>query len=192
MMPRLKLVYFPGRAKAEMVRMACAFGKIPFEDMTPTEHFGMAWQEGAKAETPYGGLPILLVNDTVLSQSGSIMRYIAGLAKLVPDDPFEAARCDSVFEASQELATSGSPGNVNPIVNVFKGDMFAQKRSEYLAAFPAKLANLSRQLGSGPFFMGAKPYYCDLALYHVLSNTQLLDAGALNVHASPRARTHAA
>ena len=54
------------------------------------------------------------------------MRYVAGLAKLVPDDPLEAARCDSVHEAAQELATA--PTNVNPIVNVFKGEQFEQKK----------------------------------------------------------------
>ena len=70
MAQRLKLVYFPVRAKAECIRMALAFGKIPYEDLTPTEHFGKAWREGSKEETPYGQVPILIVNDTVLPQSG--------------------------------------------------------------------------------------------------------------------------
>ena len=152
-----------------MVRMALAFGKIPYEDLTPTDYYGKGWRDGAKEEAPYGGLPVLVVNDTVLAQSGSIMRYVAGLAKLVPDDPLEAARCDSVFEAAQELACSGHPVNVNPIVNVFRGEQFEQKKAEYFAAFPARLANLARQLGAGPFFTGAKPFYCDLAVYHARS-----------------------
>lgn len=49
-------------------------------------------------------LPLLIIDDKPpLAQSGSIMRYVAGLAGLVPKDPLEAAACDSYFEAAQEL-----------------------------------------------------------------------------------------
>ena len=51
--------------------------------------------------------------------------------------------------------------NVNPIVNVFKGDTFEAKRSEYFANAPSKIANLEKRLSSseagGPFFFGDKP-----------------------------------
>ena len=51
--------------------------------------------------------------------------------------------------------------NVNPIVNVFKGETFEAKRSEYFANAPSKIANLEKRLSSseagGPFFFGDKP-----------------------------------
>merc|ERR1711920_1187430 len=106
------------------------------------------------------------------------MRYVAQLTGLMPTDPLDAAKCDAIFEASQELVTS--PTNVNPIVNVFRGDAFAEKKAAYFEAFPGKLANLARALGDGPFFFGTAPLYCDLAVYHVFSNTQLLEPTALD------------
>ena len=184
----LRLVYFPVRAKAECIRMALRYGKVEYEDVSVSDHFGCGWGAGAKAMAPFNQLPILVVGDAPpLAQSGSIMRYLAGLTGLAPDpaDALTAAACDAVFEASQELAAGDS--NVNPIVNVFRGEQFEEKKATFLGMAPAKIANLAKQLelcsgGAGPFFFGAKPLYCDLSVYHVLSNTLLLDATALDAH----------
>ena len=184
----LRLVYFPVRAKAECIRMALRYGKVEYEDVSVSDHFGCGWGAGAKAMAPFNQLPILVVGDAPpLAQSGSIMRYLAGLTGLAPDpaDALTAARVDAVFEASQELAAGDS--NVNPIVNVFRGEQFEEKKATFFGMAPAKIANLAKQHelcsgGAGPFFFGAKPLYCDLSVYHVLSNTLLLDATALDAH----------
>ena len=205
----LRLVYFPVRAKAECIRMALRYGKVEYEDVSVSDHFGCGWGAGAKAMAPFNQLPILVVGDAPpLAQSGSIMRYLAGLTGLEPDpaDALMVARCDAVFEASQELAAGDS--NVNPIVNVFRGEQFEEKKATFFGMAPAKIANLAKQLelcsgGAGPFFFGAKPLYCDLSVYRapppciplwprvlsaryvcadVLSNTLLLDATALDAH----------
>jgi hypothetical protein len=64
-------------------------------------------------------LPLLVIGDKVLAQTGAQNRYAAKLAGLVPDDQFAAAYCDSIYEAAMEM--SNDPTNVNPIVNVFTG-----------------------------------------------------------------------
>lgn len=67
---RLQLVYFPVRAKAEMVRMALAYGGVPYEFKFPNEYFQTQnWKE-AKPLAPYGQLPLLDVDGEVLAQSG--------------------------------------------------------------------------------------------------------------------------
>ena len=38
--------------------------------------------------------------------------------------------------------------------------------------------------GAGPFLFGPKPLYCDFSVFHVLSNTLLLDTTALDSHPS--------
>ena len=43
-----------------------------------------------------------------------------------------AARCDAIYEASCELTAGGGACNVNPLVNVYKGDDYAAKRAAYL------------------------------------------------------------
>ena len=120
---RLRLVYFPVRARAECIRMALIFGGVAFEDLSVAEYFGKGWRDGAKAETPFGQLPLLVVDDDApLAQSGAIMRYICRdlVPILTPTDGMLAARCDALFEASQELATGAC--NVNPLVKYPVGD----------------------------------------------------------------------
>lgn len=179
---RLRLVYFPVRAKAEMLRMALIFGKVAFEDIGPSDYFGKGWRDGAKQLCPFGQLPLLVVDDEPpIAQSGAIMRYICRslVPSLTPTDAFQAAQCDALFEASQELTVS--PTNVNPLVNVFRGDDFAEKKKTYFEIAPPKIANLAK-LCKGPFFLGETPFYADLAIFHVLSNTCLLEPTALDDH----------
>lgn len=180
MTSRLRLVYFPVRAKGECIRMALKIGDVKYEDISVQNFFGKGWGEGAKAETAFGQLPLLVVNDEPpLYQSGAIMRYVSSVIvpSLTPSDPLVAARCDQFFEASQELATT--PTNVNPIVNVFRGEDFEQHKKTYLELSPPMLANLERFLEAapdgGPFFLGQTIYYCDLGIFHVLDNTRSLD-----------------
>lgn len=209
------MVYFSVRARAECPRMIMEYGKIPYVDETCAQYFGKSWpdlkKEGGGAVPAFGQLPLLVVDGQPLSQSGSIVRYLAGMCavsgpchrlrpprprhaprppptgafdprrrvpSLVPSDALTAARCDAVFEASQEPALAG----INPIVNVFKGETFEQKKKEYFETFPSKLANLSRALGDGPFFFGATPLYCDFGVYHPLSNARLVEPTALDAH----------
>lgn len=136
----LKLVYFPVQARGEAIRMCLAYGKVPYQEVAPTAYFGCSWREGAKNKTPFGGLPIIEADGKVISQSGSCVRYCAALADLIPSDPIEAAQCDAIFEYSQDLST------LNPIVNVFRGDVFAQKKEEYFSTFPTALERLTKQL----------------------------------------------
>ena len=64
-----------------------------------------------------------------LGQSGSINRYLASLVKnkpgFYPSDAAELAYCDMIHETAQDIA------QINPIVNMFSGDTFAGKKSEY-------------------------------------------------------------
>eukprot|EP00957_Ditylum_brightwellii_P141988 10817403-Ditylum_brightwellii.AAC.1 len=64
------------------------------------------------------------------------------MANLIPSDQIMAAQCDAVFEASQDF------GGINPIVNMFTGDVFQAKKDEFFQTFPSKLAQVAKQLGS--------------------------------------------
>ena len=64
----------------------------------------------------------------ISGQSGTINRYLASLVEkpgFYPADKAELAFCDMVHETAQELAV------INPIVNVFKDDLFQQKKTDY-------------------------------------------------------------
>lgn len=163
--------------------MILEYGKIPYQDKSVQQYFGKSWPE-AKGELlpPFGQLPLLDVDGTVIAQEAAISRYCASLVPgLLPEDPLLLATCDAIFHAAEELASS------NPIVNVFRGEQFEEKKKEYLAyQLPRRLANFARLIekSGGPFTQGATPTYADFKLYHHLSNTRLLDPAVLNINAT--------
>ena len=106
---RIRIVYFDVRARAEQIQLMCAYKKCPIEQLNVKEFFGTSWQH-AKPLTPYGSLPILVMDDgSILAQTGAIARYVGSQLGLVPKDAAQAAFADSVWHASYELS------HVNPI-----------------------------------------------------------------------------
>lgn len=164
--------------------MILEYGEIPYKDLSVQDYYGCTWQEAkASGKAPFGQLPLLVVDgSTVIAQTGAIARYAAGLVPgLMPEDPLERARADMIFECGAELMAM--PTNVNPIVNIFRGEDFAAKKAEYLQVAPPKIKNLARLLGDGGrFFLGDSVRFCDFAVYHVLSNTRLLEPSLVEEH----------
>ena len=172
---KIQIVYFPVRARAEAPRLILEYGGVDYEDITAKDFCGEGWP-GAKPFTPFGQLPVMVVDGEVIAQSGSIVRYCAKLVPaLVPTDAIAAAKCDMIFEAGQEMTA------VNPVVNIFKGAAFAKKKEAFFKDFPPKLANLAKLLdkSDGPFFLGATPYYCDLGVFHQLDNCRSVEPECL-------------
>lgn len=175
----LKIVYFGVRARAEAIKMTLAYGKIEYTEVSPNDYYGKEWPEARLSDEgpPFNQVPVLAVGDAEIGQSGSIVRYAASLAKAVPEDPVLAAKCDSVFETSQELAM------INPIVNLMKGDDFTEKKKNFFEkTYPLRLKALARFLGDQEFFCGEKPMYCDFAVWHVMDLARLLEPTALDSH----------
>jgi glutathione S-transferase len=185
--PKLKIVYFAVRAKAEPIRMTLEFGKIPYEDVSVSQYFKMSWPEVKKAGlVPYGQLPCLDVDGQLIAQEAAIARFCADLVPgLVPSDPLERARCESIYHAGEELFIS------NPLLNVYRGETFDLKKKEFMEnCFPRRLQNFAKLIANsgGPFTMGSKPTYADFKLYHHLSNVQLIEANAFDQDSSDTIR----
>lgn len=173
-LPKLQIVYFPVRARAETARMILSYGKVPYQDETSQSFWGKSWPE-VKAEglLPFNQLPALVIDGNILCQSGAINRYCASLVPaLIPTTALEAAKADSIHDLAQELTP------VNPIVNVFKGEVFQDKKIDFFTnTLPARLTSIERLLKSsgGPFTCGSTPYYCDFAVYHQLDLARLVE-----------------
>ena len=181
-LPRLQLIYFKLRALAEAPQMMMHYANVPYTYEMAWDFYGKPWAE-AKPEVAFGQLPVLVVDShTYIWQSGAITRYVATLTGTIPDDPLLVAQVDAVFDSTQELFPP-----LNPTVNVTAGDVHEQRKQTFLDSFPATLMNFAKQLerkDDGPFFFGAKPYYCDFSAYHHFSLAQILKADILNPHAS--------
>mmetsp|Transcript_51509 Transcript_51509/g.95290 ORF Transcript_51509/g.95290 Transcript_51509/m.95290 type:complete len:220 (-) Transcript_51509:144-803(-) len=98
MAPKLRLHWwdFPGRG-AEPTRLALTLKGIPFDDV----RYPRSKPETAadiRARSPFGFIPCLEIDDVVITESTTIMRYVGRLCGYMPDDPVEAAKVDQVLD----------------------------------------------------------------------------------------------
>jgi glutathione S-transferase len=98
-MPQLKLTYFDVHGgRAEPARLAMHIGGVVFED------YRFAFSEFAEVRkaTPFGQVPTLHVDGTVVTQGDAITRYVGKLAGLYPDDAYQALLCDEVMSVVED------------------------------------------------------------------------------------------
>jgi len=175
-MTDLTLVYFKMRALGEAPQMMLRHRDHPYRYAMGWDYFGKPWAE-AKPEVTYRQLPMLVTEDgTRITQTGAIMRYLAGRLDLMPTDPLTAALADEVFEGAHELFMP-----LNPVVNFKTGDAFREAGERCLPSLKARFADFERLLArhDGPFFFGAAPYYCDFAAFHHIDLSHFLDESIL-------------
>ncbi|KAH9134525.1 hypothetical protein AeRB84_019722 [Aphanomyces euteiches] len=93
-MATLKLTYFNLAGRAELTRLALYLGDIHFED----DRISMRRLKELKSSLPYGQLPVLTVDDTVMAQSHPIAKYAGTLSGLYPNDnPLDALKVDELL-----------------------------------------------------------------------------------------------
>jgi prostaglandin-H2 D-isomerase / glutathione transferase len=158
-MAKLKLTYFDFHGgRGEPARIALSMGGIPFEDERVK---GTDW-ERRKPGTPFGGLPLLEKDGEILAQSNAINRYVGRLTNLYPSDPWQAALCDEIMEA------------VEDITNKIAATMFlsdeqkkAQRKALVEGPLPFYLARLQQRLEAhgGRYFAGGKLSVADLKVF---------------------------
>jgi glutathione S-transferase len=164
-MPKLKLTYFDfDGGRGEPVRLALVIAGLPFEDDRVKFNEWAARKPG----TPFGALPVLQVDGAVISQSNTITRYVGKLTDLYPEDPWQAARCDEVMDAVEDLN-----GHIGSTISI--GDPEAKKTArEALAAGPMSvhLVRLNAYLESrgGEYFADNRLTVADLKVYSLVAH----------------------
>lgn len=159
-MPKLKLTYFDfDGGRGEPARLALSIAGIDFEDRrVPSD----AWPR-LKSQMPYGALPVLEADGRELTQSNAINRYVGKLANLYPTDPWQAALCDEVMDAVEDIGQQ--------IVATFPMKDAAEKKAarERLAAGPITLylSRLHTQLQQrgGEYFADGRRTVADLRVF---------------------------
>jgi glutathione S-transferase len=105
-MSQLKLSYFDIHGgRAEPARLAMHIGGIPFED----HRFTFPEFAEVRKATPFGQVPVLSVDGTVITQCDAITRYAGKLAGLYPSDPYQALLCDEVMYVVEEASVKLGP-----------------------------------------------------------------------------------
>jgi glutathione S-transferase len=182
--------YLPLRARAEAPRMILSVGKIPYvaKDIPLPEWTGI--KKTGKI-SHFGQLPsLLLPTGRLISQSGSVCRYVAKIAKMYPEDPVAAAEADMVFELAQEMA------DINPVANYYhrSGAEWKDKHEQYFTRLPRRLEAAQKFLGANDFFGGKLPHYGDFGLFHICDITLLVQPDSLDSYPQLKAwmqRMHA-
>jgi glutathione S-transferase len=159
-MPKLTLTYFDfDGGRGEPARLALSMAGIAFEDRRVTFD---AWQT-LKSQMPYGALPVLEVEGHPLTQSNTINRYVGKLTSLYPADAWQAALCDEVMDAVEDIGQQ--------IVATFPIENAAEKKAarEKLAngPIPLYLSRLQDQLQQrgGEYFADGRLTMADMRVY---------------------------
>eukprot|EP00047_Mylnosiga_fluctuans_P024486 m.161850 g.161850 ORF g.161850 m.161850 type:complete len:208 (+) comp9870_c0_seq1:206-829(+) len=154
-----KLIYFNFPGRAEAIRLAFAYGGIPFEDVRVER---AEWPT-VKATVPGGRVPVLILPDgTPLSQSGAILRFIGQKAGLIPTDPLLAARVEEVFGILEDIA--GPIGGSSS----FPEEQKKAFREKHLAGNgDVSLKQLDSLIAGNPagWTVGPSPTIADLSVY---------------------------
>lgn len=154
-MPAYKLTYFNGRGRAEVSRWLFALAGVKYEDYRLAEG---EWPK-IKSTTQLGFLPLLEVDGKQISQSLTIVRYLAREFGLLGKTPLEQARVDMILTTVDDLFSE--------MVKIhFTKDKTAQ--AEAMKKFqgeqlPTTFGNLEKLVES-KYFVGDSITAADLAL----------------------------
>ena len=168
-MPNYQLTYFDmDGGRAEPIRIAFHAGGIEFEDIR------VSFPEFMEARTDYRFtcLPVLRIDDVVVTQSNAMCRYVGKLAGLYPEDDLQAFYCDEAMGAIEDMLhkmvhTFGLEGDELKaarekladgwITVILKGlDELLERGGDYLAdnrltVADLKVAGVTQWLMSGQF-----------------------------------------
>jgi len=170
-MPKLTLTYFDfDGGRGEPARLALYVGGVPFEDKRIP---GKDWP-ALRDQTPFQAMPVLEVDGKLITQSNTINRYVGKLASLYPRDDWQAALCDEVMDAAEDLGSRIG-------ATMALGDEDKKKAREALAAgaIPRHLEQLQARLkaGGGEYFVDKRLTVADLKVFGLI---RWLRSGALD------------
>jgi len=193
--PKIKLTYFPIRARGEVARMILAEGGLAYED----NRVEFADWGKLKSSTPFGQMPLLEYDGVELAQSAAIERFLARKTGLFGSNDFEGAQIDSVHEAVLDVGVKFVDVVMAGIGSGSDKEKAAWKALwEQTEKYSVLLEKVLKANNNGEgYFVGKSVTYADLHFYvlweeflnhnkKVFANAPLLEA--LFVRVSKRER----
>ncbi len=145
-MSSYKLQYFNGRGLAECSRLMFHLAGVAFEDdrIQTSENDRSAWLN-IKESMPFGKMPALTVDGTVISQSRAIERFLAKRLGFFGSSELETARIDMAAEQVRDIGA----------------DWYSARSDEeklngyFTSGLPGHLKYLERFAGDNGFIVGS-------------------------------------
>ncbi|KAK6169522.1 hypothetical protein SNE40_020562 [Patella caerulea] len=160
-MSGVKLVYFNGRGKAELIRLALAYIGLEFEDVYLKEKSEVE-KLRSDGHLLFQQLPLLEIDGKRIVQSGAILRYLARRGGIYGNSNDESTRIDELFEGTRDFYGPLLGMVFRPEEDVLK-DAKEKVLPRYLPAFNKVL----EETGSG-YLVGKSLTIADLGLIETL------------------------
>ncbi|RDD47698.1 Hematopoietic prostaglandin D synthase [Trichoplax sp. H2] len=168
-MPSIKLTYFNGPGRAELIRLIFAQGGVDFTDERIE---GKDWPElKSSGRFPFQQIPILEVDGHVYVQSTAIARAAARFSGLAGKTSLEQALADEIVDFLQADLQE-------KIIKFLFGEKDEDKKAELKKKFveeeaPKGLGFLQKRLeqAGGEYFTGSLTY-ADIGFYRFVKFTE--------------------
>ncbi len=180
----IKLYNFPKSGHAHRIELMLSLLDLPAELVFVDLAKGAHKQPDFLALNPFGQVPVLDDNGTVLADSNAILVYLASTydarGQWLPRDPLGAAR------VQRWLSVAAGPLAFGPaaarLVTVF-GASF--NSDEVIARAHTLLKVMDAELGKTPFLVGNEPTIADIANYSYIAHAP---EGNVSLDAYPNVR----
>lgn len=161
-MPKMTLTYFDAPAsRGEECRLALFLADLPFTDDRLKGPDAMA----RMPSTPFGALPVLTVEgQRPLAQSNAILRLIGHMHGLLPTEPWESARHESVMGAVEDFR-----GRLAPTNRIKEAEEKKAARIALATGYMQDWAGSIEKQINGPFVGGDAISVADLKIFVTLT-----------------------
>ncbi|HYQ50316.1 MAG TPA: glutathione S-transferase [Pseudomonas sp.] len=165
----IKLYNFPKSGHAHRIELMLSLLKLPTELVFVDLAKGAHKQPEFLAINPFGQVPVIDDNGTVIADSNAILVYLASTydksGKWLPHDPLAAAR------VQRWLSVAAGPVAFGPaaarLVTVF-GASF--NTDEVIGRAHSLLKVMDAELAKTPFLVGSEPTIADVANYSYIAH----------------------
>ncbi|WP_409288985.1 glutathione S-transferase family protein [Pseudomonas sp. KCJK8927] len=164
----IKLYNFPKSGHAHRIELMLSLLQLPTELVFVDLAKGAHKQPDFLALNPFGQVPVIDDNGTVIADSNAILVYLAkayGGERWLPDDPIGAAR------VQRWLSVAAGPVAFGPaaarLVTVF-GASF--NTDEVIGRAHTLLKVVDAELAKSPFLVGDHPTIADIANYSYIAH----------------------
>jgi glutathione S-transferase len=157
-MTKLKLTYFDSpTSRGEECRLALFAAGVDFVD----NRIQRGDWPALKPTTPFGSLPVLEAEGKpAVSQSNPILGYIGRNYGLLPSDPWEALRLESLLGACEDLRAA-----VGSTFGISDPDELKRRRAALVEGPVRTWAGYMEKQIKGPFAGGSALSVADIKLY---------------------------
>uniref|UniRef100_A0A8C5P8R6 glutathione transferase n=1 Tax=Leptobrachium leishanense TaxID=445787 RepID=A0A8C5P8R6_9ANUR len=174
----MKLGYWDIRGLTNPIRLLLEYTETPYEEkryhMTgeaPNFDLSQWLDEKETLGLDFPNLPYLIDGDVKLTQSNTILRYIASKHGMCGETEKEKIYASMLENQTMDFRTELASLAYNPQFETLKGP--------YLEKLPVAFKRISKFLGGRQWFVGDKITFVDFVVYEVLDQHRMLEPTCL-------------